>query len=107
MQTIPLQSQPSQILKAVLGGQNCQIFVYQKPQGVYVDVVANGIDIVIGVIAEDANIIICREYIGFQGNLMFIDTQGSADPDYLGMGSRWQLVYLTAEENALLNAEAA
>ena len=102
MQTVPLQPVPSQSTKVVLGGQNCQILIYQKPQGCFVDINADGVDIVVGIIARDAVPLVCREYVGFVGNLLFIDTQGNADPSYDGLGSRWSLVYLTAEENALI-----
>jgi len=102
MQTVPLQPVPSQSTKVVLGGQNCQILIYQKPQGCFVDINADGVDIVVGIIGRDAVPLVCREYTGFIGNLLFIDTQGSDDPSYDGLGSRWSLVYLTAEENALI-----
>lgn len=102
MQEIPIQPVPSQITKVVLGGKNCQILVYQKPQGVFVDINADGSDIVTGVIARDAVPLVCRDYVGFPGNILFIDTQGSADPSYEGLGDRWTLVYLTAEEYALI-----
>lgn len=102
MQEIPIQPVPSQIAKVVLGGQNCQILIYQKPQGLFVDINADGSDIVTGVIARDAVPIVCREYAGFVGNLIFIDTQGASDPAYDGLGSRYSLVYLTAEEYALV-----
>ena len=102
MQTVPLQPVPSQSTKVVLGGQNCQILVYQKPQGVFMDINADGVDIVVGVIARDAVPLVCREYAGFIGNLLFIDTRGSSDPSYNGLGSRFNLVYLTAEEYALI-----
>ena len=102
MQTVPLQPVPSQSTKVVLGGQNCQILVYQKPQGVFVDINADGVDISVGTIARDAVPLISREYAGFIGNLIFIDTQGSDDPSYEGLGDRFALVYLTAEEYALI-----
>lgn len=102
MQEIPIQPVPSQIAKVVLGGQNCQILIYQKPQGLFVDINADGSDIVTGVIARDAVPLVCREYAGFVGNLIFIDTQGASDPTYDGLGSRYSLVYLTAEEYALI-----
>lgn len=102
MQTVPLQPVPSQSTKVVLGGQNCQILVYQKPQGVFVDINADGVDISVGIIGRDAVPLVCREYTGFIGNLLFIDTQGSDDPSYEGLGGRWTLVYLTAEEYALI-----
>ena len=102
MQTVPLQPVPSQSTKVVLGGQNCQILIYQKPQGCFVDINADGVDIVVGIIGRDAVPLVCREYAGFIGNLIFIDTQGSDDPSYEGLGDRWTLVYLTAEEYALI-----
>lgn len=102
MQNIPLQPVPTQATKVVLGGQNVQLLIYQKPQGVFVDINADGVDIVVGVIARDAVPLMCRNYMGFIGNLLFVDTQGSSDPTYDGLGSRFSLVYLTAEEYALI-----
>lgn len=102
MQTIPLQPVPTQATKVVLGGQNVQLLIYQKPQGVFVDINADGVDIVVGVVARDAVPLMCRNYLGFIGNLLFVDTQGNSDPSYDGLGSRFSLVYLTAEEYALI-----
>ena len=68
----------------------------------FVDINVNGADVVTGVIARDAVPLVCREYAGFSGNLVFIDTQGNSDPVYDGLGSRYSLVYLTAEEYALI-----
>lgn len=102
MQNIPIQPIPSQLVKVLLGGQNVQIFIYQKDQGLFVDINSDGVDIVVGVIARDAVPIICREYMGFIGNIIFIDTQGNSDPAYTGLGSRFSLVYLTADEYGLI-----
>jgi hypothetical protein len=102
MLTIPLQAVPSQIVKAVLGNQNCQIAVYVKQSNLYVDVNMNGTDIVTAVIALNITPIICRGYMGFPGNLLFIDSQGANNPTYDGLGSRYYLIYLTADEYALI-----
>lgn len=102
MQEIPLQAVPSQMTKVVLGAQNCQILIYQKPQGVFLDINVDGSDIVTAVIARDAVPLVCRDYLGFSGNLIFIDTQGKDDPNFEGFGTRFSLVYLTAEEYALI-----
>jgi hypothetical protein len=102
MQNIPLQPVPTQATKVVLGGQNVQLLIYQKPQGVFVDINADGVDIVAGIVARDAVPLMCRNYMGFIGNLLFVDTQGNSDPTYDGLGSRFSLVYLTAEEYALI-----
>lgn len=102
MLTVPLQPIPAQVTKVILGGQNCQINIYQKPQGVFVDITADDVDIIVGTIARDIAPLVSREYTGFIGNLFFIDTQGNSDPEYSGLGSRFSLVYVTAEEYALI-----
>lgn len=103
MQTVPLKPLASQSLKIVLGGQNVQLLVYQKPQGLFIDINSDGIDIVTTVICRDIATLVCRDYVGFIGNLAFIDTQGSSDPDYTGLGSRFQLIYFTAAENDIIS----
>lgn len=102
MQLIPIQPVPSQQLQVVLAGQNCQIAIYQKPQGLFVDLSSNGVTISLATIAQDANPLNPISYSGFLGNLVFTDTQGSTNPVYTGLGSRYQLIYLTAAEYAQL-----
>ncbi len=102
MLVIPLQPVSSQTLKVVLDNQNCQITIQQKPQGVFVDLNADGTDIVLAALAQEVGPIVSRPYTGFRGNLMFLDTQGNADPEYIGMGTRWQLCYLGASEYAVI-----
>jgi len=103
MQTIPLQAVPAQQLQAVLGGQNVQISVYLKGSNIYVDTSSNGLDISTAVIALDAVPLVPISYTGFIGNLLFTDTQGTSNPTYDGLGSRYQLLYLTAAEYALIS----
>lgn len=99
---ISIQPVPSQQVSCVLGGQNCQIAIYQKGNNVYVDLNSDGTDMSIAVIGLNAvPLDSCNSYDGFEGNLYFIDTQGSDDPQYTGFGSRWVLIYLTAVEVAL------
>lgn len=102
MQTVPLQPVPAQITRTVLGGQNCQIRVAQKGDFMYFDLNSNGAEIVTSVIIRDAVPLLARAYTGFSGNFVFIDTQGSDDPGFDGVGSRFNLVYLTTEEDALI-----
>lgn len=102
MNVIPIQPVASQMVKSVLDGQNFQIGIHQKDQGIFVDVNVDGVDIVVSVIARDAVPIVCRDYAGMDGNLVFIDTQGNSDPIYTGLGTRFALVYLTAAEYAQL-----
>ncbi len=101
MQIVPLQPAPSQICKIVLGGQNCQIKLSQKNEGMFFDLSANAVDIVSGVICRDIDALIARLYTGFVGNFFFIDTRGNQDPDFTGLNGRFSLVYITEEEYAI------
>lgn len=98
MFVIPLTSVPSQKLSALLAGQNCQIKVYQKTTGVYLDLSINDSPIVSGVICRDRVVLVRDTYLGFTGDLAFFDTQGTSDPTYDGLGARYQLVYLSPGE---------
>lgn len=98
-QIIPIQPVPNQTVLCVLSGQNCQIAIYLRGENIYVDLNSNGTDMCVGCIALNAvPLDACNSYDGFQGNLYFIDLQGVDDPLYTGFGSRWVLVYLTADE---------
>jgi hypothetical protein len=93
MLQIATQAVPSQQLQVVLAGQNCQIAIYQKTQGMFVDLN----DISVAILARNG-VPLTNNYSGFQGNLVIIDTQGVDDPTYEGLGGRFQLVYLTEAE---------
>lgn len=102
MQAIPLQPVPSQQLQVVLGGQLCQISVYLKRTYLYVDTSANGVDVSTAVMALNGVPLVPIGYTGFVGNLIFVDTQGTTDPQYSGLGSRYQLVYVTSADAAAI-----
>lgn len=102
MQTIPIQAVANQIVKIVLDGQNCQILIAQRNENIFVDVNVNGVDLVCNALARDSVPIICREYVGFSGQLMFIDSSAADDPQFSGFGTRWFLVYLSESENELI-----
>lgn len=98
MQIIPLQSVPNQTLTINLNGQNTQINVYTTAFGLFMDVYVNNSSIVVGVICQNLNRIVRDLYLGFQGDLAFIDNMGSADPVYIGLGARYSLAYLEPDE---------
>lgn len=104
MQIVPLNATPSQTLTVGLDGQSCQIDVFTKNDRIFVNVYVNDGEIILGVLAENLNRIVRDAYLGFSGDFAFVDTQGSDDPNYLGLGSRFVLFYLTAAEVAALVA---
>lgn len=95
-QIIPLSAVPSQSFAVNLAGQPCQITISQKSTGLFVDLYVNSALIIGGVIAENLNRIVRSAYLGFIGDLAFDDTQGTDDPSYEGLGSRFQLLYIEA-----------
>src|SRR6185312_6044554 len=96
MMEIPIQAVPSQSLNVVLAGQNCLVSIYQKSTGVFADLAVNGVTLLTAVLCYNCNRIVRRAYIGFVGDLAFIDTQGTDDPVSTGFGTRWRLLYLEA-----------
>jgi len=92
---VPLDAVPSQTLTAVMSNQSTRLNLYQKLGVLYMDVYVNDAPIILGVQCENANRIVRSAYLGFVGDLAFIDTQGSSDPTFDGLGSRFQLVYLS------------
>lgn len=114
MQVVPLEALPSQTLQIVLGGQNCALSVYTLDgydftdatlnttnENVYLDLAYNGIDVTeTQICLNQKRLLINRQYLGFVGDLMFVDTQGTNDPQFAGLGSRYVLLYLTAADLA-------
>lgn len=95
MLQVPLQAVESQQVTVTLGGQDCQISVYQKTQGLFVDLAVNGTDISTGILALNGMSVCPFSYANFAGYLIFCDTQGSDDPSYETLGTRFLLIYLT------------
>lgn len=92
--TIPLQAVPSQSLSIVLSGQNCEISVYQKSTGLYFDLWSNNQVICTARLCVNGVAIVRNTSSGFIGEFYFIDNQLNQNPDYLGLGSVFELVYI-------------
>lgn len=96
---VPLQQTAAQNFTISLNSQSCQIAVYQKTNGLFMDLAINNItSIVFGEICQNLNRIVRYPYIGFLGDFIFYDTQGVSDPEYTGLGTRYQLLYLFPSE---------
>lgn len=116
MQVVPLSAVPSQTLSVGLGGQSVQINVYQLGAGyatrMYIDVISNGVVILTARLCRAFGglpntsprfIMTGRHYLGFLGDLLFVDTQANTnnptqDPQYTGLGARWQLLYFSVAD---------
>lgn len=102
MLIVPLQPLPNQALKITLGGQSCQVNVYQRKGALFLDLLVNNAPILNGTICENLNRLVRSVYLGFSGDLAFIDNQGATDPVYTGLGpttdARFNLAYVEASE---------
>lgn len=99
MQTIPLKAVPSQTLALLLSGQQVGLSLYVLADGnLYMDVLLNDVPVVTGIICQNNTLFVRNLYFGFSGDFSFNDTQGSNDPTFDGLGTRYQLLYFDATE---------
>lgn len=98
MLVVPLSPVPSQTVSVVLAQQSCRISVYAKTTGLFLDLYVNDALIIAGVIGLNTVLIVRDQYLGFAGDLAFFDLQGSADPVYGGLGTRYILGYIAVGE---------
>lgn len=100
MQTVSAQAVPNQQLQVQLGAQAVTLNIYQTAFALHMDVLVGSVEIVVGVICENLNRIVRDAYLGFVGDFIWFDSQGTNDPVYTGIGSRYQLVYLSPADLA-------
>jgi hypothetical protein len=99
---VPLQPVAFQTLSVVLAGQNSQIRVYQKAGVVYFDLALDGQPIVTTKACRNRiRLLLASSYEPYTGDFVFVDTQGDTQPEYAGLGTRYILLYLTADEIAI------
>lgn len=99
MQRIPLKAVPSQTLSVTLARQAAQIALRQNGGSIYFDLQVGDKPIVRTRICRDRQrLLLDAKYQGFVGDFFFADTQGTSDPQFLGLGSRYLLIYLEAGE---------
>lgn len=98
MLIVPLQPVASQQVSVILSNQNCQFNIQQRNSAIFIDVLVNNFPIIQGVICENKNKIVRDAYLGFIGDVAFIDNQGDSDPEYTGLGTRYSLAYLLPDE---------
>ena len=98
MQQLPIIDAPSQTLSANLDGQYCRITLRTFATGLFCDLYIGGTLIIGGVVCQNLNPIVRNTYLGFVGDLIFLDQQGSDDPSSPGLGTRFVLMYLEASD---------
>lgn len=103
----------SQTLSINLGGQPCQIALQTLGLGtdahLYFSLSVAGAAVVTARVCRNLQLLLASSrYYGFQGDFMFVDNQAivgqelqtGVDPFWQGLGTRFELLYLTAAEMA-------
>ena len=98
MVEIPLQPIPAQEVQVILDAQNCTLSVYWRFGRLYADLLVDSEPIFTGAICQNLQWVNQSPSYLFSGGLMFVDTLGEEAPRWDGLGSRWSLLYLDAEE---------
>lgn len=111
MQIIPLQALPNQTVLVQLGNQSCTITVQQQAYGMFLTLFLgnNTVPTIASALCENLNRLVRDAYLGFVGDLLFNDTQGSSNPVYTGLGgstARYQLCYVTPTDLAAFGLAA-
>ena len=94
--TVPTTDVASQTLFITLNNQGCQLNLYQKRTGFFMDLYVSNALILGGILCRNQCFLLMNVYLGFVGDFMWVDTYGqNADPIVGGgIGTRFQLVYL-------------
>jgi len=93
MEIATVANRASQLLTLPVRTAVATIALSQRGTGLYADIGLAGQIIAAGVLALDGVPLLNNPYLGFPGDLAIFDTQGSADPDYTGLGSRFKLLW--------------
>ncbi|HDL8567158.1 TPA: hypothetical protein ACMY33_001234 [Yersinia enterocolitica] len=98
MNTLSIENKKSQAIFVTLDGQNCLIRLIQRDSFMYMDLTVNGNPILQGIPCLYANKIVRYKYLGFKGDLFFLDNEGQSDPQWNGLADRFPLYFITEAE---------
>lgn len=101
---IPLRAAPNQSLEILLGGQNCALRLYSRiadgVERLYCDLAVNREIVFGGVVCQNMTPLKLYRHLPFRGQLLFVDMEGDAPPDWRGLDGRFRLVWLDEDETA-------
>lgn len=98
MRTVSVLPKKSQTISVNLSGQQCTIRLIQRISCIYMDFSVNGNIVAQGVPCLYGNKMIRYKYLGFSGDLVFLDNEGGDNPSWEGLGSRYPLYYIEESE---------
>lgn len=92
---IPIRAIPSQSFMSVINDVAFTFHFYQREGSMYCDLNVDDNPIWYGLICHDRTPMKERRTTIFSGNLMFVDLEGTEDPTYPKLDSRFVLVYIS------------
>ena len=98
MVEIPLQPIPAQELQCILDAQNCTLRLYWRFWKLYADLLVDSEPVFTGAVCQNRQWVNQSPSAEFSGGLIFVDSLGDEAPRWDGLGSRWSLLYLDADE---------
>lgn len=100
MLIIPTAAVASQVLTTQPADQQLTLSIYQTTTGLYLDLAVGSAvtPVLYGMFCRDRVRLVRDTYWGITGDLMWVDLQGASDPSYEGLGTRWVLFWLSADD---------
>lgn len=90
---VPISAVPAQMFKITLAAQTLQIALRQRATGLYADIWCAGTRVLSGVLCQDRTWLARNVATGLPGDLAFMDTQGTQNPQSTGLGTRYVLLW--------------
>ncbi len=90
---VPISAVPAQMFKITLAAQTLQIALRQRATGLYADIWCVGTRVLSGVLCQDRTWLARNAATGLPGDLAFMDTQGTQNPQSTGLGTRYVLLW--------------
>jgi hypothetical protein len=98
-QVIPLPAQANQSFSCILDGALAQFTFTTTAEGLFADVVYNGVSVAAGRLCLDRTNINSAKYLGMPQGLYFVDTLGTSDPQFAGFNTQYLLLYGDPADN--------
>lgn len=90
---VPLDALPNQNFTLEMDGKDVELEFLTRGPFLYANIKVDSQDKLNGIVCQNKCNLFLYPNIGINGKLYFEDTQGSLDPIYFGLGTRWILVY--------------
>lgn len=97
---VPLIPIASQTLEIILDNQEVTLSIYQRNERLFANITVGTQAVLAGAVCVNLQAINPFKSPYFTGELFFVDTLGHEAPFYTGLGSRFELVFVSAAELA-------